>query len=144
MLKPLDLLSILATHQWNKKNQPGFLFPWSSSNCRDLPDINSPLNQIYQPQYIKSINLNFCLVSPTKIIGAWTLHSSNLTSSRLLTTSSIIYSLMISTISTLRSMCILGSLLISSTFLILDSSFITRSSLLISLEISIFSSLTSM
>ena len=70
------------------------------------------------------------------------LQSSNLISSRSLTTSSIISSLMVYTISSSRSFSIIGSSLIFSTILISNSSSIVRPSL-ISSKISIFSSLTS-
>ena len=38
MLEPLDLLSILATHQWNKQINLNFFL--SSYTCRDLSNKN--------------------------------------------------------------------------------------------------------
>ena len=135
MLEPFDLLSILATHQWNKKINLNFFF----LGLRVILEVYPNLSNLSTP--IKSVNFGVSLT--TKIKVSWDWQSYDLILLRSLKLSSSIYSSMVSTILTSRSFSIIGSSLFSSTIiLILGSSSITRASL-ISSEISIFCSLTS-
>ena len=75
MLEPFNLLSILATHQWNKQINLNFFFP----SLYAIVEIYQKKQTIESNLLTLIKSINFVLVSPTKIIGAWTLQSSNLT-----------------------------------------------------------------